>query len=177
MGESFICFSPSEQHLPGNPNTKVARQEVQELEGRLCSEISSKQTAKFSSIDRNSGCGQSTPLRGPAENWFIKVCIFFKDLLLFQRTGAPHLPIAPALGGSDALFWPLYVLYSHVHIQTHTYIINNKILNVTVVYLYVPSCVLRVACRDQRTTSLPSALVPGLQVCVIAVPDTATHHK
>lgn len=35
MGESFICFSPSE-YLPGNPNTRVAV--AQELEGRLCSE-------------------------------------------------------------------------------------------------------------------------------------------
>lgn len=121
MGESFVCFSPSEQHLPGNPNTRVVRQEVQELEGRLCSETSSKQTAKFSSIGLNSGCGQSTPLRGPAENWFIKVRIFFKDLLLFQRTGAPHLPIAPALGGltpcSGLFMYCIHMCtYKHTHI-------------------------------------------------------------
>lgn len=96
------------------------RQEVQELEVRLFSEISSKQKAKFSSIDPNSGCGQSTLLRGPAENWFSKGCILLKDLLLFQRTGVPHLPIAPALGDltpSSGLFmYCIHMCIYNIHI-------------------------------------------------------------
>lgn len=143
-----------------NLTLRWLRWEVQKLDGWPSSEISPKQTVMFTCLDLNSGCGHSAPFRGPGKNWLITfVCSL--DLLFFQRTGVPQVPVPPTPGGSDALF---PVSTCSVLTCTQTDIIKN--------YFKYYRCVLVCAfvCHGTHVETdgqLHFPLTLGFQVCVI----------